>query len=87
VLWVGDLGFRLEPQGASRRPSVSSQRPSAKPGPKQTPDPGLLSQDFPVAIPEQGEEFRVEQTGPQGQIPDKEILDLNDSDLLEEEET
>jgi pSer/pThr/pTyr-binding forkhead associated (FHA) protein len=57
-LWIGDVGFRLEMRNLERRPAPRSSGP--EPGVRRVP-PELLSRDVPVAIPEPGIDFPIDE--------------------------
>jgi pSer/pThr/pTyr-binding forkhead associated (FHA) protein len=85
VLWVGDLGFRLEMREAVAKQAGNGSSPSSRnrKQPRRI-DPKMLSQDLPVAIPEEdGVDFQVEKSRAQPAIPDDEIIELGDSDIIE----
>ena len=86
---VGDVGFRIQvatemPRRSSSPPTVqtapaptaaSAPRPGGRPTSPPKMEPRYLSQDMPVAIPEEGAEFSVEETqakrrsGPTAPLP------------------
>lgn len=90
VLWVGDLGFRFEPASSAAIKAAAPANGQKKKNPiaakPQRPvDPRLLSQDYPVAIPDEGVSFQVERSLPQGVIPDDEVIELSEGDIIEED--
>ncbi|MCA8999411.1 MAG: FHA domain-containing protein [Planctomycetaceae bacterium] len=58
ILWVGDLGFRFQPL-TTNGASPGSPRKARPP----VVDPKFLSQEIPVAIPDEEVDFSVENTG------------------------
>ena len=89
-VWVGDVRYRMEIG------KVEKKRPAqAKPDPGvRRVDPEMLSRDVPVAIPEEGADFIVEETRPRMNKPDspkknrqpkkeEEIIILSDDDIVE----
>ncbi|TWT57445.1 Transcriptional regulatory protein EmbR [Thalassoglobus neptunius] len=58
-VWVGDVGFRFQAATAKRKvapaPKTSPQKPIISKGP--------VSTEFPRAIPEESDDFIIEQTG------------------------
>jgi predicted component of type VI protein secretion system len=82
IVWVGDVGFRLQLARDARSPSAGKE--FSAPGQKPPAiDPDLLSQDMPVAIPDESVSFRVEESRPQHTIPEDEMAELRDSDIVE----
>lgn len=97
-LWVGDVGFRMEFR-APTAPRRGPTDPTAKGDASTASTPGLrnarldrrfISQDLPVAIPEEGADLIVEQTQPRMKKAnrkdtesDAEILELGDDDIVE----
>jgi pSer/pThr/pTyr-binding forkhead associated (FHA) protein len=81
VVWVGDVGFRLQPARDAR--SATGAGSSAQDPPSRAVDPDMLSQDLPVAIPDESVSFRVEKSQSQRTIPEEEVVELSDSDLIE----
>ena len=64
---IGDIPFRLEAAAADRRPAKKKHSgrsaDAPQPGVRRV-SPDLLSRDVPVAIPEEGPDFIVEETRP-----------------------
>jgi pSer/pThr/pTyr-binding forkhead associated (FHA) protein len=102
---IGDVGFRLEVRTPEKRsaPVAPTARkapaaPAVKTAPKKAPagkpnrrlDPMLLSQDLPVAIDDEAEDFIVEETQrklkPAKRKPpiEGEIIELDDIDIIED---
>lgn len=83
-LWVGDLGYRFQPLTQPNMPSLP--RGTAKAAPQKRPlpaiNPDLLSQEIPVAIPDEGKNFVVEESRPHQRIPDDEVLELGEEDIV-----
>ncbi|MEW4526769.1 MAG: FHA domain-containing protein [Maioricimonas sp. JB045] len=88
-LLIGDVAYRLQVEDTVAL--RNRQRPLNAAGAGISPD--MLSQDMPVAIPEEDEDFRVEKTiGPSLMSPDgadsdpseEEIIELRDDDLVDE---
>lgn len=89
-VWVGDVRYRLEIGKIEKKPAA--ERPD--PGVRRV-DPDLLSRDVPIAIPEEGQDFVVEETRPklkkQSPAPgkqrpskrDDEIIVLGDDDIID----
>jgi len=62
-VYIGDVGYRLAAVDAlPKRPPAPVPPPSQKPLVK--PDPRFLSQDVPVALPDENVNFAVEETSP-----------------------
>jgi hypothetical protein len=104
-VFIGDIGYRLaaidnlpkkQPTPAAA-PRPAADAPTARPLIK--PDPRYLSQDIPVAIPEEESDFAVEETGrnlkpipPPAPKPPKaskpkgtgSVIELSDSDIIDE---
>ncbi|MFG0332258.1 MAG: FHA domain-containing protein [Maioricimonas sp. JB049] len=87
-LLIGDVAYRLQVEDTVAL--RDRQQPFNAAGPSVSPD--MLSQDMPVAIPEEGEDFRVEHTGgPSMLSPEdvdsdpsaEEIIELSDDDLVD----
>ena len=102
-LWVGDVGFRVEfrpPQPKSRkgddRTSNGDGTTAAAPegaasGLRSAKlDRRFISQDLPVAIPEEGADVIVENTQPKMRRPEKmddsDVIELADEDILDDED-
>ncbi len=79
-LWVGDVGFRMEFRNAPGK--VGSKAP-AQPLRSAKLDRGFVSQDFPVAIPEQDADVVVEVTGVRRPLKSEEILRIQGDDETE----
>lgn len=75
-LWVGDVGFvfqLLKPNGARNKVV-------------QQPNPDLMvSTDIPVALPDEKLDFKVEESMPQKAIVEDEVIELDESDILDDE--
>jgi predicted component of type VI protein secretion system len=89
-IWVGDVRYRMEVGKIEKK---SPAREQADPGVRRV-DPELLSRDVPVAIPEEGADFIVEETRPRMKKPDapkkkgkpakeEEIIILSEDDIIE----
>lgn len=101
-LWIGDVGFRLEfrsapPRKATADPTRPHEETAAAPPLRSAKlDRRFISQDLPVAIPEEGADVIVEQTRPRMRPlpragtaktpPPDEVIELGDDDILEDEE-
>ena len=104
-LHIGDVGFRLEVRAPEKKPapplgqvkkaapaaSFKAAAPKAPVGkPPRRVDPKFLSQDLPVAIPDEDLDFAVEVTQrkikpTQAKRPkDEEVLELDDIDIIED---
>ena len=95
---VGDVGFKVELAPSERRrgaaPAGAGDPSAAKPKPKVPPkvDARFLSQDLPVAIPEEFVSFAVEETQKRIPTPPRarkpadsdEVIELRDSDVVED---
>ncbi len=98
LIHIGDVGYRLEirvpvkkpaPQlHAKKVPTASAKAPEGRP--VRRVDPKFLSQDLPVAIPDELVDFAVEETQrklkPAPSMrprPDK-VLELDDIDIIED---
>ena len=77
-LWIGDVGFRLHAVGKDGK----AVRPTRKDPKREVPrvDPRMMSTELPVAIPEDGTDFLVEQSYEQPVIPPSEIVKLSDDE-------
>ena len=104
-LWVGDVGYRLEFRPAI--PKLRKEDDRTNPGEGTTAGSGVLrnakldrrfiSQDMPVAIPEEGADLIVENTQPRMRKPsptspkkrpdDSDVIELADEDILDEDDT
>lgn len=82
--WVGDLGYRFQPLTSAGMPVPSNLAGSPQGAKKKLPpiNPDLLSQELPVAIPDQGEDFLVEETRARKRIPQEEVLELDSDDII-----
>jgi pSer/pThr/pTyr-binding forkhead associated (FHA) protein len=102
-LWIGDVGFRLEFRSVA--PARKSGEDSTRPHEETSPAPSLrsakldrrfISQDLPVAIPEEGADVIVEQTKPrlrpppqpgkEKSPPQEEVIKLRDDDILDDDD-
>lgn len=102
-LWIGDVGFRLEFRSAA--PARKGGEDSTRPHEETSPAPPLrsakldrrfISQDLPVAIPEEGADVIVEQTNPRLRpLPqtgktkaprEEDVIKLRDDDILDDED-
>jgi pSer/pThr/pTyr-binding forkhead associated (FHA) protein len=98
---IGDVAFRMELRNQVKRAPDPRKKPSAPgavkapvkapPVPSRRVDPMLLSQDLPVAIPDEDLEFDIEETQQKPQprkakkkADDDEILDLDDIEIIED---
>jgi pSer/pThr/pTyr-binding forkhead associated (FHA) protein len=79
-LWVGDLGYLFQPH-EQNQPRAAGNKRQPRTSPPSV-DPDLLSQDVPVAIPEEGHDFAVEESQPRKKIRKDELLELDEDDLL-----
>ncbi len=103
VVHIGDVGFRLElrthekkmaPPPIPKRGAASAPKPGAAKMPTGKPprrvDPKFLSQDLPVAIPDEEMDFSVEETqrkkklGKPKRAKPEEVIELDDIDILED---
>jgi hypothetical protein len=90
---IGDVGYRLAAIDApARRAAPTAPPPPAARQPIVSPDPKYLSLDIPVALPEDGRNFAVEETAPKMKTPAKKkggrkppsVIDLKASDMIDE---
>ncbi len=89
---IGDLSFRLElrmPEKRSSLPSGGGKKPHvANPGRRV--NPKLLSQDLPVAIPDEDVDFAVDDTqrklspGKKKHQKNDNVMELDDMDIIDE---
>ncbi|HVJ66544.1 MAG TPA: FHA domain-containing protein [Caulifigura sp.] len=90
-IFIGDVGYRLAAVDALPKKTAASQQ--AKP--LVTPDPRYLSQDIPVALPDEKVDFAVEQTAPKlkAQKPAAKpkppahkpgVIELSEDDIIDE---
>ena len=61
-IYIGDIGYRLA--AVDSLPKKGGSPPKAAHRPMITPDPKYLSQDIPVALPDEQVDFAVEETAP-----------------------
>ena len=97
-VWIGDVGFRFEPGSPQKKaPNGESPAPAEKGVRRVAPE--LLSRNVPIAIPEEGADFVIEETNPklgderktqrkkQAQARRKkqseEIIELSDNDIVD----
>lgn len=94
---IGDLSFRLEVRMPEKRAPLPSGMAKKPPLPKPTPakaarrvDPKLLSQDLPVAIPDENVSFAVEESQrnikpvkPKRQKED-DVIELDDVEVIDD---
>ncbi len=88
VLWVGDLGFRFQSliieKGTPAPETVS--RPAKKPAVPKIADPRFLSQEIPIAIPDEGVDFAVENTGAiRKEAVNDPLMDISDDSADDED--
>ena len=102
-VYIGDVGYRLELRAPAKKPApppakkgaaAVSFKPAAPKAPVGKPvrrvDPKFLSQDLPVAIPDEEVDFAVEETqrkikpGKSKRPKDEEVLELDDIDIVED---
>ena len=102
-LYIGDVGYRLElrvpvkkvaPQPAKKAVPAATFKPAASPAqaikPPRRVDPKFLSQEFPVAIPDEEMDFVVEETqrklkpAKAKRPKDDEVIELDDIDIIED---
>ncbi len=81
-VWIGDVRYRMEARAAER----SKPKPAVKDQGVRKVTPEQLSRDVPIAIPEDGEDFVVEETRPKlkrdKSTPADEVIVLSDDDIL-----
>ncbi|MBX3443293.1 MAG: FHA domain-containing protein [Planctomyces sp.] len=87
-LHIGDVGYRLAAVDAIPKKGAPGSPPRR---PIQTPDPKYLSMDVPVALPEQAQNFAVEETDPRMKAvpkkpsrPPRKTYEVTDDDVIEE---
>jgi predicted component of type VI protein secretion system len=88
---IGDVGYRLAAIDNLPKKPPAPTPPASSKKPVVTPDPKYLSMDVPVAIPEEGKNFAVEETAPKLKSVSKKkptkkppsVIDLNESDIIE----
>ncbi|MFV0442646.1 MAG: FHA domain-containing protein [Planctomycetaceae bacterium] len=103
-LWVGDVGFRLEFRPAAPKGKPVAEEPTSSADGTTSGGPQLrnakldrrfISQDMPVAIPEEGADLIVENTQPKMRKrpptppapgEDSEVIELEDDDVLEDDD-
>ena len=87
VLWVGDVGFRMEVREEIEKPCRPDTE-TASPIRSATLD-RKLDGNAPVPIAEEGRDFAVEQTIPPGKKrrprPDSEVIELSESDIIDDD--
>lgn len=94
-VWVGDVGYRLGVATSEQVKAACSVAKSDAPDPRvRRVSPDMLSKDVPVAIPEEGADFVVEETRRNVQAPtakkpkqprhdeSDEIIVLGDDDII-----
>lgn len=81
---IGDIVFQFRPltkEMLARRSAATGGASPSKRAPRAAANPDLYSQDIPVAIPDEGVEFAVEESMsnpiPRSEIPEDEIIDLD----------
>lgn len=62
-LHIGDVPYRLEPANSDRRAGKPDTRRAPETGVRRV-TPEMLSRDVPIAVPEEGADFIVEETHP-----------------------
>ena len=98
-VWIGDVGFRFEPGAVKKKPSNGSAVDAGEQNGARRVAPGMPSRDVPVAIPDEGHDFVIEETNPkineaerarkkkQAQARRKkrseEIIELSDDDIVD----
>ncbi len=71
-VWIGDVGYRLEVAQPGRAPSPPQPDSDDAPHPGiRRVSPDLLSREQPIAIPEEGQDFVVEETRRKMKAPAK----------------
>jgi hypothetical protein len=95
-VYIGDVGYRLAAVDA-----LPKKKPAPVPPPSQkplvTPDPRYLSQDIPVALPDEQADFVVEETAPKLKVPPRpaphpqarpkkpdKVIELSEDDIIDE---
>jgi hypothetical protein len=90
-LHIGDVGYRMAVVDSLPKKNASAAAvPIRKP--MITPDPRYLSQDVPVAMPDEGQNFVVEETSPKMKavpkssqpVRKKKVIELSEDDILDE---
>lgn len=102
---IGDIAFQLEIRVQEKKADKKAVRkPASRPSPAHRPvsdnpaakhprrvDPKFLSQDLPVALPEEDVDFSVEEThrrsspvSRKNALSDDDVLDVEDIDIIEE---
>jgi pSer/pThr/pTyr-binding forkhead associated (FHA) protein len=97
-VWIGDVGFRFEAGSPKKASPNGKLSPPAAESVRRVP-PHLLSQNVPVAIPEESADFVIEETNPklreQRRTEQKkqaralrkkrseEIIELSDDDIID----
>jgi predicted component of type VI protein secretion system len=104
-LWIGDVGFRMEFRPAAPKTksaaenTASGEGATAKGAPSSLRNAKLdrrfISQDMPVAIPEEGADLIVENTQPRMRRPhpvqppkrpdDSDVIELADDDIIDDD--
>lgn len=92
-LWVGDVGFRLEFREAPKKDRAETVKPN---GTARAPlDRRFISQDVPVAIPDEDADLIIESTRPNKlasaarprRPAESDVIELSDSDIVDDDET
>lgn len=81
-LWVGDLGYLFQPLEEQTPRRKGDNRKNRASPPRV--DPDRLAQDGPVALPEEGRDFAVEESHPRRSIRKDDVIELDEGDLLPE---
>lgn len=94
---IGDLTFRLEVRMPEKRSPLPSGTAKKAPPPKATPakvarrvDPNLLSQDLPVAIPDENVSFAVEESqhninhAKRKRQKNDDVIELDDVEIIDD---
>jgi predicted component of type VI protein secretion system len=96
-LWVGDVGFRMEFRAAPPKGKASEEKTAQGNGTTASGqlrnaklDRRFISQDMPVAIPEEGADLIVEHTQPRMKTPPKtagesDVIELADDDIVDDD--
>jgi len=91
VLWVGDVGYRMEMRAAEqRKPRKPSPEPESTAAvPRNATLNRSLSGDEPVPLAEEGKDFSVERTLPprKKKPADSEVIELSESDIMDDDTT
>lgn len=84
-VWVGDVGFRFDSPTNSQSPEATQPVSPGDAASPQIRSLDYISQDIPVVLPDEGVDFDVEETRARRVIPQDEVIELDDSEIADED--